>query len=244
MAFANSLANGQEMSFCYIMTQKFAALSRRVQQGEQIMRHQTSKKLFSYWNNLRQNRVAPDRREIEPSDIRDILGDTFILEVDQRFRTISFRLAGTRLCNAYGRELKGVGFLGLWDEVDNLGIYNAVKRVYEHSKPCTVSCIAESEGRKFVEYEVMLLPLQNGSSDTVRILGTAVSTETPNWLGSDPLINNRIKSVRNIEITDVIDTPSIAPNLPGIILPIKEQHDDPQSRKVGHLTVIDGGITD
>ena len=197
------------------------------------MRHNTSKKIFNYWNNLRGARVAPDRTEIEPSDIRDMLGDTFILEVDQFYRTISFRLAGTRLCSAYGKELKSVGFLGLWDELDNLTIFDAVKQVYERSKPCTISYISQSAGNKFLEYEIVLLPLLNSTSETMRILGTAVPSETPNWIGVDPIVNNRIKTVRTIDLPERVTPPALAPSLP--------PSDVSAARRVAHLTVIEGG---
>lgn len=80
------------------------------------MRQKNSRQLFEYWNRVRDGRPAPRREEIEPSDIRQILSDTFILEVSGKMRTISYRLAGTRLCAAFGRELKGYGFLGHWAE--------------------------------------------------------------------------------------------------------------------------------
>ena len=70
------------------------------------MKHEKSTSLFQYWNRLRGNRPAPRRTEIEPADIKANLADTFILEQDTRGRPM-FRLAGTRLCATFGRELKG-----------------------------------------------------------------------------------------------------------------------------------------
>ncbi len=201
------------------------------------MRHKTSKKIFTYWNNLRGARTAPERTEIEPSDIRDILDDTFILEVDHLYRTISFRLAGTKLCSSYGRELKSVGYLGLWDEVDNLKIFDAVKQVYEYSKPMVIAHIAETENKQFLEYETLLLPLSNGSSQTVRILGTAAPTKNPSWIGIDPVINNRIKSVRSVDLENIINGPPLVPKLP-----ITSNEPQKAPRKVGHLTIFDGGL--
>lgn len=201
------------------------------------MRHKTSKKIFTYWNNLRGHRIAPERTEIEPSDIRDILGDTFILEVDHLYRTISFRLAGTKLCSSYGRELKSVGYLGLWDEVDNLKIFDAVKQVYQDAKPTVIAHLAETENKQFLEYETLLLPLANGTSETVRILGVAAPSEVPIWMGIDNVVNNRIKSVRTVTPEELRQTPSIVPNLPETL----KVHDK-APRKVAHLTVFDGGI--
>src|SRR5687768_17621081 len=81
------------------------------------MKQPGSIQLFQYWNRLRNGRVAPKRTEIEPADIKALLPDTFILEKDTR-REAVFRLAGTRLCSLYGRELKGFSFPSLWREQD------------------------------------------------------------------------------------------------------------------------------
>ncbi len=69
--------------------------------------------LFQYWNRLRHGRPAPRRTEVEPANIKSLLADTFILEKDTRGEAV-FRLAGTRLCAVYGRELKGFSFPSLW----------------------------------------------------------------------------------------------------------------------------------
>jgi len=202
-----------------------------------IMRSIQAKKLYNYWNNLRGSRPAPDRREIEPSDIRDILADTFILEIDQTYRSISFRLAGTRLCSAYGKELKGYGFLGLWAEASNLDVFQVVQGVYQNSKPAVLSYLAETEGEKTVNYEMLLLPIHNGTSNSLRILGVATCTELPNWLGEDPIINNRLKSYRYLE-PEAIQSPSLVPDLQDLA---DVKQDD--VKQVAHLTVIKGGLS-
>ncbi|MBE0702443.1 MAG: PAS domain-containing protein, partial [Afipia sp.] len=48
------------------------------------MKQNGSIQLFQYWNRLRNGRPAPKRTEIEPSDIKSLLADTFILEKDGR----------------------------------------------------------------------------------------------------------------------------------------------------------------
>jgi len=201
------------------------------------MRHKATKKIFTYWNNLRGARAAPERTEIEPSDIRDLLGDTFILEVDHVYRTISFRLAGTKLCSAYGRELKSVGYLGLWDELDNMKIFDAVKMVYDEAQPVVIAHIAETQNNQFLEYETLLVPLLNGTSQTVRILGIASPTETPGWVGIDAISNNRIKSVRTVDMSEHVASPSIVPQLTS-----ENTQNDNEPRHFGHLRVFDGGL--
>ena len=87
--------------------------------------------LFQYWNRLRDGRPAPKRTEVEPADIKTLLADTFILEKDTRGEAV-FRLAGTRLCASYGRELKGFAFASLWREKDQRMIARLSHSVFAH----------------------------------------------------------------------------------------------------------------
>ena len=70
------------------------------------MKHPASRRLFSYWEELRGKRPAPERAEIEPGAIRQILSEAFIVALDPA-AGYSFRLAGTRVCALFCRELKG-----------------------------------------------------------------------------------------------------------------------------------------
>lgn len=201
------------------------------------MRQDNSKKLFAYWDVLRGNRPAPERSEIEPSDIRDLLGDTFILEVSARMRTIAFRLAGTRLCAAYGRELKGLGFLALWQEEDNFEIAKAVARVYRDYAPTVISYTAATDQSRFVEYEAILLPLLPAADGNARILGAAIPRKTPYWLGTEPLTTNHLRSIRQAELA--IEAPPLAPLGDFSDTTVKEKENG--RRRIAHLTVLDGG---
>ena len=55
----------------------------------------------------------PSAADIEPGAIRRVLADTFILAFDEPAGH-PFRIAGTRVCALFGRELKGEAFLDLW----------------------------------------------------------------------------------------------------------------------------------
>ena len=47
------------------------------------MQKKSSKLLFAYWNSLRGARSAPDRRDLDPTQIRDALANTFILQAEE-----------------------------------------------------------------------------------------------------------------------------------------------------------------
>ena len=81
------------------------------------MKQRTLQTLYGYWNEARAGRLAPLRLEIEPSRIAGILAETFMLE-RMDAATYQYRLAGTRLCELFGSELRGMNFLDNWSEAD------------------------------------------------------------------------------------------------------------------------------
>ena len=87
------------------------------------MKHTSTRLIFDHWNRQRGARSAPTRSEIEPAAIRHALGDTFMLAADF-IDGIRFRLAGTRVCALFGREIKGERFHALWSEASRAQIAN------------------------------------------------------------------------------------------------------------------------
>lgn len=81
------------------------------------MRHPATQVLYTYWNELRGNRTAPRRLDIQPARIADLLLDTFILERTDG-ATFRSRLAGTRVAARLGLELKSQSFLSCWGDGD------------------------------------------------------------------------------------------------------------------------------
>ena len=58
-------------------------------------------------------RARPDRSEIEPGAVRELLGDIFVLSYDND-AGYPFRVAGTRVCALLGRDLKDASFSALF----------------------------------------------------------------------------------------------------------------------------------
>ena len=98
--------------------------------GGIVLKHKTSRELYDYWDRIRGGDPAPRRSDIEPGDIRSILADTFILEAEDRTTSL-IRLAGTRMCALYGREIKGQGFFDFWSDDDRPAIATLATAVTE-----------------------------------------------------------------------------------------------------------------
>src|SRR5690606_8637806 len=80
-------------------------------------KNDTSLPPFHYWHGLRGPRAAPQRLEIEPAHIAGILPRVFVLE-RMDFEMYRFRIAGTKLCEQFGLELRGRNLLDFWSAED------------------------------------------------------------------------------------------------------------------------------
>jgi hypothetical protein len=208
------------------------------------MKQDGSVKLFQYWNRLREGRPAPRRTEIEPADIKMLLGDTFILESDLRGEAV-FRLAGTRLCATYGRELKGFAFSSLWRERDRRMIARLTRNVFNDNSVLVATYEGVSRNDRRVPMELLLLPLEGGDENR-RALGIASPGAKPYWLGSDPLGDAVLESVR---VVDPDREPVFLKNRPAVNVPSLSPTDLQPSplevgagaRRIRHLVVLPGG---
>ncbi|MBM3529845.1 MAG: PAS domain-containing protein [Alphaproteobacteria bacterium] len=148
------------------------------------MKHPSNNGLFAYWNAQRGDRLAPERADIEPSAIRKLLGDTFVLEVD-RFGAYPFRLAGTRLCALFGRELKTESFVRLWERAGQTAVRELLAVVTEEKTGVVASAAGATSDDTLlpVDLELLLLPLASESRADARILGALAPMTAPYWLG-------------------------------------------------------------
>lgn len=161
------------------------------------MKHAVTRSLYDYWTRLRGRRTAPDRYEVEPGDIRHILGDTFILEAADR-QNYTFRLAGTRLCAAYCRELKGRNLLDLWSAKDREAVACLLAAIVEDGAAAVIGITCQNERGQSVPVELMLLPLRHDGPHHTRILGCFAPLEQPYWIGLHPVIRQPVQSMRLI----------------------------------------------
>ena len=170
--------------------------------------------LFQYWNRLRDGRSAPRRTEIEPADIKALLADTFILEKDTRGEAV-FRLAGTRLCATYWRELKGFSFPSLWREKDQRLMGRLVQGVFDRKTVLLLGYEGFSRSGRSNRFELLALPL-DGGAEHPRCLGLISAAEKPFWLGADPIADALIDSIR---VIDPDREPMFLANRPAISVP-------------------------
>jgi hypothetical protein len=192
------------------------------------MKHPSNRELFDYWNLCRGPRSAPDRADIEPGAIRRVLADTFILSYDAAGGH-PFRIAGTRVCALFGRELKTNRFLDLWS-AQSRDLAQNLLFVVAHE---TVGAIASANGRSssgsMHDLEVLLLPLRHRGRTDDRVLGALVPNGASHWLGAAALGQLTLGTLRYLG--EGLETP--APPL----APARR----PEGRIRRGFTIYDGG---
>lgn len=160
------------------------------------MKHPTSRMLHAYWNGLRGARAAPERGEIEPGEIRHVLADSLILEIDAPRNAATIRLAGTRLCALFGAELRGFSFAGLWGEAPAADPWRLIEAVIQETAGVVVGLVGVTEAGETLDLELLLLPLRHRGKTQARVIGSLSPSVIPTWLGLRPIVALRTVSLR------------------------------------------------
>jgi hypothetical protein len=150
------------------------------------MKHSSTRELHAYWNERRGARAAPERGDIEPGAIRKALGDTFILASDPT-RGYAFRLAGTRVCALFGRELRGESFAALWDRAGRAAVRELLSVVAGETTGIVAGASGRTAERFAADLELVLLPLAHRGQSHTRMIGALAPLAAPLWLGASRL---------------------------------------------------------
>lgn len=134
------------------------------------MKHQANREFYSYWDEKRAGASAPERSDLEPGQVRHLLGDIFVLSYDAA-AGFPFRVAGTRLCALLGLDLKGQSFLGLFHSHDRPEMQDIIGIVAEETLPTVVGLTALTPDGTRVHLELLLLPFSARSHAPVSLTG-------------------------------------------------------------------------
>jgi hypothetical protein len=134
------------------------------------MKHPSSRAFFAYWDTKRGHARAPDRSDIEPSDIRELLGDIFVLSADEA-TGYPFRVAGTRLCALFGRDLKQATFPALFSAETRHEIKDIVSIVAADMLPAVAGVTANAANGGTTHLELLLLPFNARAHEPISLTG-------------------------------------------------------------------------
>jgi hypothetical protein len=125
--------------------------------------------LKSYWDRLRAGRSAPYRAEIDPRQFQSALENMFIVE-KLAPDNMRFRLAGMKICEMMGMEVRGMQPSALIEEQDRQRFDRLLNVVM--NEPAVVELRLAAQNRAGLYRATMLLmPLRSDFGDINRVIG-------------------------------------------------------------------------
>jgi hypothetical protein len=107
-----------------------------------------------------------------------------------------FRLAGTKICEQFGRELRGSDFLGLWAPEERDAAATLVRNVLTDAAVGHGTFRAYTSSDRQANFEFVLMPLIHTGKTINRLLGAITAIEPPFWLGAEPLLHQEIVELK------------------------------------------------
>jgi hypothetical protein len=134
------------------------------------MKHPSNREFFAYWNGKRRNARAPDRGDIEPGAVRELLGDISVLCCDPS-AGYPFRVAGTRVCALFGCELKDRSFSALFKGESRGEIEEILNAVAEEMLPAVAGLTSTTPRSGRAHLELLLLPFNMRAYTPISMTG-------------------------------------------------------------------------
>jgi hypothetical protein len=134
------------------------------------MKHPSNREFFAYWDEKRGTARAPDRSEIEPGAVRELLGDIFVLSYDAD-AGYPFRVAGTRVCALLGCDLKDRSFSALFAPDCRTEIEGVVGAVAEEMLAAVAGITATAQDGSLAHLELLLLPFNTRAHAPISLTG-------------------------------------------------------------------------
>ena len=177
------------------------------------MKHKNSHLLVGYWSRLRKGREVPDQADIDPRAIKRFLSYSFILDCTNPSRPV-YRLAGTALCERFGFELKGTGFLAHWESQSGLSLASLLRQALKMRQPVCLSSIAATADNGMVELETILTPVTFNGTEPTRFFGMVQMLSDPTPLLGRSIAYERLVASQMIREDEPLVLPPDQDQLP------------------------------
>lgn len=134
------------------------------------MRQTATTKILSYWESLGGESATPAAASIDPRALKSHLPDLFMIERLDR-AVFAFRLAGTRMCQRFGRELRDHDFVRLFPAAQQGDILAQLNGALQNGESLVLKAEAATLDGKTTAAEIVLMPLTDTEGRVVRLLG-------------------------------------------------------------------------
>lgn len=165
--------------------------------------HPVNRKLFQRWRMLYHNELVPSRNDLDLKVIGSILGHVAIIEAAGMGAGFRFRLAGTELRTIFGMELTNTDFLNLWSQKDRQALCAMLEMAMTDGEAISVRFTIHTGHTGHTGHtatghsetvEAVFLPMREKG----QALAAFAAFAQPYWLGSEPVVRNKLLSIRTV----------------------------------------------
>lgn len=189
------------------------------QQISDAILHPDSRNLFRYWESIRGENSAADRKDIDLKQIKRILPWLAILERHPLKQEYHWRLSGTGADKIWKQELTGQTFMTNCDRFERDTVCRLLDNVIASHQPCVARFKATYGNDEMLGIELLALPVTAADGRTTQILATVVPFRTPYWFGEAELFCLELSSVKMIWTEHSARAPKRVPDVVPASLP-------------------------
>lgn len=133
--------------------------------------HPGSRRLFAHWEALRGERPYPSRDEFTFAPVKDLMADMVIIEQDATGHAYRYRLAGSRACAIFGKNLTASDAVLGWDSFEASLLSTHFERALKDFQPMLARMrFVTDTGLRFAA-ELIAMPIQVRGSSRVQLIG-------------------------------------------------------------------------
>jgi hypothetical protein len=126
---------------------------------------------LDYWDSKRAGRRMPARRDIEPTEILDLLPYVVLIDVEREPLDFRYRLVGTAVAARIGHDHTGARFSALGPQGRGSEVWNTALRILEEKRPIVSYVPYVGFNRWIQNYRDISMPLSENNDEVNMIFG-------------------------------------------------------------------------
>ncbi len=126
---------------------------------------------LDYWDGKRRGRRMPARRDIEPTEILDLLPYVVLIDVEREPLDFRYRLVGTAVAARFGHDRTGERFSALPQQSRGSDVWNTAVRILEERRPIVSHVPYVGFNRWVHNYRDISMPLSEDNEVVNMIFG-------------------------------------------------------------------------
>lgn len=160
--------------------------------------HPGSRTIFRHWEAIRGEAPAPDRDDLDLRQLGQFVSWLFIIERSPRTGAYSWRLAGSKVCELWRRELTGSDVLVGRDRFEVESVRRLFDGVCQNLQPCALRLRLTTSLGQAIDTEMIALPLRARDCRSTHIFGGVMPFGEVNALGHERIVSVELASGRTI----------------------------------------------